>query len=100
MPLRHSVYWYIQAPKRQRNSSPIPSSSPPGGRTPTRRNSESSLPPSSPLAPFSDTDDGLEDRDGVADAEGADDDAEGEDLFGETLPEYVMIFSLQGNSTN
>ena len=88
--LRHSINWYIQAPKRQRNTSPIPSSSPPGGRdTPTRPNS---LPPSSPLAPFSDTDDGLEDRDGVADAEGADEDAEGEDLFGETLPEYVMIF--------
>lgn len=67
----------------------MPSSSPPGGRTPTRRNSESSLPPSSPLAPFSDEDDGLEDGDGVVDAEEDDDDAEGEDLFGETLNEYV-----------
>ncbi len=91
---RHSIYWSIQALKRQRHSSPVPSSSPLGGRTPTRQDSESSLPPSSPLAPFSDTDDGLDDRDGVADAEGADEDAEGEDLFGETLPECVIMFFL------
>ncbi|KAF9529400.1 MCM2/3/5 family-domain-containing protein [Crepidotus variabilis] len=74
------------APKRQRDSSPIPSSSPPGGRTPTRRNSESSLPPSSPLAPFSDTENEVEDRDAVGDVD-EDVDADGEDLFGETLEE-------------
>ncbi|KDQ28068.1 hypothetical protein PLEOSDRAFT_1093484 [Pleurotus ostreatus PC15] len=45
----------------------------------------SSLPPSSPPAPFSDTDDSLDERDPIRDAEGADDDEEGEDLFGQTL---------------
>jgi len=79
-----------QAIKRQRNSSPVPPSSP-LGRTPTRRNSETSLPPSSPLAPFSDTEEGLDERDAVADVEGDDEDAEGEDLF-ETLEEHVSIF--------
>lgn len=82
-----------QAPKRQRDLSPIPSSSPPA-RTPTRRNSVTSLPPSSPLAPFSDTEEGFDDLDAVADAEGEDDDAEGEDLFDETLQEHVSIFII------
>ncbi|KAF5321522.1 hypothetical protein D9619_001875 [Psilocybe cf. subviscida] len=68
--------------KRQRDSSPIPPSSP--TRTPTRRASQSSLPPSSPPAPFSDTDDSLDDRDAVADVDD-EDDADGEDLFGEGL---------------
>jgi len=45
------------------------------------------LPPSSPLAPFSDTDEALDDRDAVADVEGEDEDADGEDLFGDTLEE-------------
>ncbi|KAF4563385.1 MCM DNA helicase complex subunit [Pleurotus pulmonarius] len=45
----------------------------------------SSLPPSSPPAPFSDTDDSLDERDAIRDAEGDDDDEEGEDLFGQTL---------------
>ncbi|KJA29045.1 hypothetical protein HYPSUDRAFT_634812 [Hypholoma sublateritium FD-334 SS-4] len=72
--------------KRQRDSSPAPSS-PPQGATPARRNSQSSLPPSSPPAPFSDTDDSLDDRDAVHDVEGDDEDADGEDLFGDTLEE-------------
>jgi len=80
-----------QALKRQRDSSPIPPSSP-LGRTPTRRNSETSLPPSSPLAPFSDTEEGFDERDAVADVEGEDEDAEGEDLF-ETLEESVLMCS-------
>ncbi|KDR75810.1 hypothetical protein GALMADRAFT_211235 [Galerina marginata CBS 339.88] len=70
--------------KRQRDSSP-PTSSPPRG-TPTRRNSQTSLPPSSPPAPFSDTDDSLDERDAVHDVEQADEE-DGEDLFGETLQE-------------
>lgn len=50
--------------------------------------SGSSLPPSSPLPNFSDTDDGLSDRDLVPDAEeGVLDDGEGdgEDLFDENI---------------
>ncbi|KAG9221036.1 hypothetical protein CCMSSC00406_0002364 [Pleurotus cornucopiae] len=66
--------------KRQRSVTPPP------GPTPARRLSQSSsLPPSSPPAPFSDTDDSLDERDAIRDAEGADDDEEGEDLFGQTL---------------
>ncbi|PPQ79936.1 hypothetical protein CVT25_003008, partial [Psilocybe cyanescens] len=72
--------------KRQRDSSPVPATSSPRQRTPTRRNSQSSLPPSSPPAPFSDTDDSIDDRDAVQDVDD-DEDAEGEDLFGETLEE-------------
>jgi DNA replication licensing factor MCM2 len=85
-----------QAPKRQRDSSPVPPSSP-LGRTPTRRNSETSLPPSSPLAPFSDTEEGFDEMDAVADVEGEDEDAdaEGEDLF-ETLEEHVSFFDICG----
>ncbi|KAL0956516.1 hypothetical protein HGRIS_002657 [Hohenbuehelia grisea] len=67
--------------KRQRDGTPPPRP------TPVRRNSEaSSLPPSSP-APFSDTDESLDERDAVRDAEDEDaegeDDVDGEDLFGD-----------------
>ncbi|KAF8897032.1 MCM2/3/5 family-domain-containing protein [Gymnopilus junonius] len=71
--------------KRQRDSSPPPTSSPPRA-TPARRASQTSLPPSSPPAPFSDTEEDVDERDAVHDADD-DDDAEGEDLFGETLEE-------------
>jgi len=89
---RAHFFFFGQAPrgsKRQRDLSPIPSSSPP---QPTRRSSQSSLPPSSPPAPFSDTDDSLDDRDAVRDVDDndAEEDADGEDLFGETLQEYVV----------
>lgn len=71
--------------KRPR-SPPIPSSSPAPHPTPRRRDSQSSLPPSSPPAPFSDTDDSLDDRDGVRDIDEDDeDDGEGEDLFADTV---------------
>lgn len=71
--------------KRPR-SPPIPSSSPAPRPTPRRRDSQSSLPPSSPPAPFSDTDDSLDDRDGVRDIDEDDeDDGEGEDLFADTV---------------
>ncbi|KAG0706135.1 MCM-domain-containing protein [Suillus ampliporus] len=71
--------------KRPR-SPPIPSSSPVPRPTPRRRDSQSSLPPSSPPAPFSDTDDSLDDRDGVRDIdEGDDDEGDGEDLFADTV---------------
>ncbi|KAF6760260.1 MCM-domain-containing protein [Ephemerocybe angulata] len=73
--------------KRQRAASPDAADSSPV-RTPARRASQSSLPPSSPPAPFSDTDnESLDDRDGVQDAEGDDDDGEGEDLFADDLLE-------------
>lgn len=73
--------------KRPR-SPPIPSSSPAPRATPRRRDSQSSLPPSSPPAPFSDTDDSLDDRDGVRDMDEDDeDDGEGEDLFADTIEE-------------
>ncbi|KAG1770467.1 MCM-domain-containing protein [Suillus occidentalis] len=71
--------------KRPR-SPPIPSSSPAPRPTPIRRDSQSSLPPSSPPAPFSDTDDSLDDRDEVRDIDEDDDeDGEGEDLFADTV---------------
>ncbi|KAG1734718.1 MCM-domain-containing protein [Suillus paluster] len=71
--------------KRPR-SPPLPSSSPAPRPTPRRRDSQSSLPPSSPPAPFSDTDDSLDDRDGVRDIdEDEEDDGEGEDLFADTV---------------
>ncbi|KAF8893843.1 MCM-domain-containing protein [Infundibulicybe gibba] len=54
--------------------------------THTRRASQSSLPPSSPL-PFSDTDDTLDERDGVADLDDEGEDEEGEDLFAQNLEE-------------
>lgn len=69
--------------KRPRSASPAPLSSP-ARPTPQRRDSQSSLPPSSPPAPFSDTDDSLDDRDAVRDAEDQEED-DGEDLFGENL---------------
>ena len=51
----------------------------------------SSLPPSSPPAPFSDTDDSLDERDAVPDAdEEPEEEEDGEDLFGENLHEYVL----------
>ncbi|KAH0589034.1 MCM DNA helicase complex subunit [Termitomyces sp. 'cryptogamus'] len=71
--------------KRLRSASPIAGSSPPRPVL-TRRDSDSSLPPSSPPAPFSDTDDGIDDRDAVRDAEDGEEE-EGEDLFGENLEE-------------
>lgn len=51
----------------------------------------SSLPPSSPV-PFSDTDDSLDERDAVQDAEdeeAEEEDGDGEDLFGAEMREYV-----------
>ncbi|KAK7005592.1 DNA helicase [Favolaschia claudopus] len=57
--------------KRQRSASPVAGSSPPQQATPPPRDS---LPPSSPPAPFSDTDDSMDERD-------ADEDGEGIDLF-------------------
>ena len=51
----------------------------------------SSLPPSSPPAPFSDTDDSLDERDAFPDAdEVPEEEEDGEDLFGENLDEYVF----------
>lgn len=50
--------------------------------------SGSSLPPSSPPPPFSDTDDGMDDRGSVPDANADlpdDEDANGEDLFDENI---------------
>ncbi|KAF7984233.1 hypothetical protein HWV62_16046 [Athelia sp. TMB] len=65
-----------------RGSSPIPRP------TPARRDSQSSLPPSSPPAPFSDTDDSLDERDAVRDVDEEDDvEEEGEDLFAQNLEE-------------
>ncbi|KZT24251.1 MCM-domain-containing protein [Neolentinus lepideus HHB14362 ss-1] len=54
-----------------------------------RRDSESSLPPSSPPAPFSDTDDSLDERDAVRDVdeEAEEEEEDGEDLFGANLDE-------------
>ena len=76
--------------KRPRSASPVPLSSP-ARPTPQRRDSQSSLPPSSPPAPFSDTDDSLDDRDAVRDAEDQEED-DGEDLFGENLEVYVSSY--------
>ncbi|KAG6845873.1 MCM DNA helicase complex subunit [Tephrocybe sp. NHM501043] len=72
--------------KRQRSASPIADSSPPRPAL-TRRDSDSSLPPSSPPAPFSDTDESIDDRDAVRDAEDEEEQEEGEDLFGNNLEE-------------
>ncbi|KAJ7188126.1 MCM-domain-containing protein [Mycena filopes] len=69
--------------KRQRSLSPVVGSSPPQPATPPTR--QDSLPPSSPPAPFSDTDDSLDER-GVPNIDD-DEDVEGEDLFGEGLQE-------------
>ncbi|KAG6911108.1 MCM DNA helicase complex subunit [Tephrocybe rancida] len=72
--------------KRQRSASPVAGSSPPRPAL-TRRDSDSSLPPSSPPAPFSDTDDSVDDRDAVRDAEDEEEEEDGEDLFGNNLEE-------------
>jgi DNA replication licensing factor MCM2 len=74
--------------KRQRSISP-PADSSPARPTPARRDSQSSLPPSSPPAPFSDTDDSMDDRDAVRDIDDDEEEGEGEDLFAGDLEEYV-----------
>ncbi|RDX48006.1 MCM-domain-containing protein [Lentinus brumalis] len=71
--------------KRRRSVTPPPGSSPPG---PSRveRDEDSSLPPSSPPAPFSDTDESMDERDAVRDVnDDPDEDDDGEDLFAEGL---------------
>ena len=77
-----------QTPRRNKRArSPgIPNSSPVLRPTPPRRESSSSLPPSSPPAPFSDTDDSLDERDAVRDLDD-EEDGEGEDLFADGLEE-------------
>lgn len=78
--------------KRARSPSRVPVEATPTTNRLQRRASGSSLPPSSPPAQFLDTDD-ISDQDAVQDldddAEGEDD--EGEDLFGDTLIEYVAV---------
>ncbi|KAF8532503.1 MCM2/3/5 family-domain-containing protein [Gautieria morchelliformis] len=78
--------------KRQRSPSyqrPANGSAPRSGHH--RRVSDasgSSLPPSSPPAPFSDTEDGADDRDNIPDADADvldDEDGDGEDLFDENI---------------
>ncbi|KAK7057109.1 DNA helicase [Favolaschia claudopus] len=65
--------------KRQRSASPVAGSSPPQQATPPPRDS---LPPSSPPAPFSDTDDSMDERDAVPNIDDdEDEDGEGIDLF-------------------
>lgn len=72
--------------KRRRSVTPPPGSSPLARPTISRRDSESSLPPSSPPPPFSDTDDSLDERDPIRDVEdNAEDEEDGEDLFGEEM---------------
>ncbi|KAJ3988511.1 MCM-domain-containing protein [Lentinula detonsa] len=74
-----------RATKRQRSSSPAGSSPLAAPRTPLRRrDSESSLPPSSPVA-FDDTDESMDERDAVLDLEDGEDDEEGEDLYGDNI---------------
>ncbi|KAJ3748829.1 MCM-domain-containing protein [Lentinula detonsa] len=69
----------------QRSSSPAGSSPLAAPRTPLRRrDSESSLPPSSPVA-FDDTDESMDERDAVLDLEDGEDDEEGEDLYGDNI---------------
>ncbi|KAF8135696.1 MCM-domain-containing protein [Boletus edulis] len=78
-----------RTPRRNKRArSPgIPSSSPAPRPTPQRRQSSSSLPPSSPPAPFSDTDDSIDERDAVRDLQDDEDDDEGEDLFADGAEE-------------
>jgi hypothetical protein len=71
----------------KRPRSPPAGSSPIPRPTPTRRDSQSSLPPSSPPAPFSDTDDSLDERDAVRDVDDEEAEGEGEDLFAQNLEE-------------
>ncbi|KAI0260810.1 MCM-domain-containing protein [Gloeopeniophorella convolvens] len=75
-----------QTPRRKRARSPdLPASSSPPAPTPLSRR-DSSLPPSSPPAPFSDTEgESADDRDAVPNLDEEDDDDEGEDLFGEGI---------------
>ncbi|EIW83154.1 MCM-domain-containing protein [Coniophora puteana RWD-64-598 SS2] len=81
-----------QTPRRpKRTRSPGLDSSPPQQATPRRESLSSSLPPSSPPAPFSDTDDSLDERDAVRDIDEGDEDADGEDLFGETVEEDYAV---------
>lgn len=65
--------------------------SPPGPLRPSTRSSPS-LPPSDPPEPFSESEDGGEDLASENELKDLDDDedAEGEDLFGENLMECVM----------
>lgn len=79
--------------KRQRSVSP-PAGSSPARPTPARRDSHSSLPPSSPPAPFSDTDDSLDDRDVVRDIDDEEEEGEGEDLFAGDIEEYAIHSGL------
>ena len=75
--------------KRRRSVTPPPGSSPPGPSR-VQPDEESSLPPSSPPAPFSDTDESLDERDAVRDVnDDADEDEDGDDLFAEDFQEYV-----------
>ncbi|KAI6046020.1 hypothetical protein EDC04DRAFT_1862733 [Pisolithus marmoratus] len=71
----------IQRGSKRARSPPIPGSSPAPRPSPRRRESASSLPPSSPPAPFSDTDDNMEESEVVKDL-GDEEDEDGEDLFG------------------
>ncbi|KAJ3865653.1 MCM-domain-containing protein [Lentinula novae-zelandiae] len=76
-----------RATKRQRSSSPGGSSPIAAPRTPLRRrDSESSLPPSSPVA-FDDTDDSMDERDAVPDLDDGEDNDDGEDLYGDNMQE-------------
>ncbi|KAI0829890.1 MCM-domain-containing protein [Trametes gibbosa] len=69
--------------KRRRSVTP-PRGSSPAGPSRAERDEDSSLPPSSPPAPFSDTDESLDERDAVRDVDdNAVDDEDGEDLFAE-----------------
>ncbi|KAI0344781.1 MCM-domain-containing protein [Trametopsis cervina] len=81
--------------KRRRSVSPAQGSSPPGPRpvaTQDDADVDSSLPPSSPPLPFSDTDDSMDERDAVRDADdGPDEEEDGEDLFGETLEDDYAV---------
>ncbi|GJE97383.1 MCM-domain-containing protein [Phanerochaete sordida] len=80
--------------KRRRSASPTRGSSPAPVPTTSRRDGDesSSLPPSSPPAPFSDTDESLDERDAVPDAdEIPEEEEDGEDLFGENLADDYAV---------
>ncbi|KAF7315586.1 DNA helicase [Mycena indigotica] len=80
--------------KRPRSPSPDVGSSPPRPATPPAAKSDD-LPPSSPPAPFSDTDESLDERDAVQNIDDDEDDAEGEDLFGEGMVNDYTTNELQ-----